>query len=399
MKRFIKYTAFFAVILAFLTAAVNTETDLLSSFELYAPEFCASFPEVNNTLKSLSAAISHITDNIPSTAEIAAMIKHEELPIDPEDVAYNAFIEDSPMLTFYPKENISAVMTSDGISVFGVTSDKNKSHLIVNINTLSGEQLDQTSFACDSDGKFSKTVKIPDTDESTLEVSVYTGRKQFGEYRSWVLNYLYITRENGEWAIMTSPVYEHNLEMYKKDKSLTDALKSTPSIQSESNSVISIATELTKDLTDDYDKALALHDWVCKYLYYDKDSIAGSEALPYSAIEVIASKRAVCLGYATLYASLCRSIDIPCNVVAGYALGVGEDIVWSEANIDTTEQNHAWNEVYADGRWVIVDTTWDSANTYENGETQTGDISHLYFDANIEAFSMNHKIIEYSKKR
>ncbi len=133
-------------------------------------------------------------------------------------------------------------------------------------------------------------------------------------------------------------------------------------------------------------------------MYYDVDSLASDEAPPYYATDIVKSRKAVCLGFATLMASLCRSIDIPCNVVSGYALGVGNDTAWTDISIATDEQNHAWNEVYVDGRWMIVDTTWDCANKIENGEMNKGEVSHLYFDANLQFFSNNHKILEYSKE-
>ena len=62
-----------------------------------------------------------------------------------------------------------------------------------------------------------------------------------------------------------------------------------------------------------------------------------------------------------------RSIGIPCNIVSGYALGIDGVDTWAELT-DTKTQNHAWNEVYIDGRWVIVDTTWDCGNKIVNGE-------------------------------
>ena len=156
---------------------------------------------------------------------------------------------------------------------------------------------------------------------------------------------------------------------------------------------------LLAEETTDYEKVLALHDWICSYMYYDVDSLASDEAPPYYATDIVKSRKAVCLGFATLMASLCRSIDIPCNVVSGYALGVGNDTAWTDTSIATDEQNHAWNEVYVDGRWMIVDTTWDCANKIENGEMNKGEVSHLYFDANLQFFSNNHKILEYSKRR
>jgi len=35
-------------------------------------------------------------------------------------------------------------------------------------------------------------------------------------------------------------------------------------------------------------------------------------------------------------------------------------------DIKDTKTNHAWNEAFVDGKWIILDTTWDSFNYYEN---------------------------------
>ena len=276
---------------------------------------------------------------------------------------------------------------------------------IMNVDTSTftdenGETLEQVSITANSENSFNKTISIPKTDGSSIGVDVYTGDKPYGQFESWAYNYVKLVRDgNGGWVIEQSPVFEHNKAMYEKDKSIKEALKYTASIQSNSDSIISIAEQLTADKTTDYEKVLALHDWICSYMYYDVDSLASDEAPPYYATDIVKSRKAVCLGFATLMASLCRSIDIPCNVVSGYALGVGNDTAWTDISIATDEQNHAWNEVYVDGRWMIVDTTWDCANKIENGEMNKGEVSHLYFDANLQFFSNNHKILEYSKRR
>jgi transglutaminase/protease-like cytokinesis protein 3 len=94
---------------------------------------------------------------------------------------------------------------------------------------------------------------------------------------------------------------------------------------------------------------------------------------------------------------MCRSIGLPCVVVTGYALGTdADDVVWDEESAAQTRANHAWNEVYVDGRWIIVDTTWDCGNSYESGGvTKENGTSHIYFDANLKYFSVNHKILRY----
>ena len=144
---------------------------------------------------------------------------------------------------------------------------------------------------------------------------------------------------------------------------------------------------------------LALHDWVTGYLYYNIDYVNDSKIAPYVDTEVLKNRKVVCLGYSNLFAALCRSIDIPCYVVSGYALGLDSaDTKWNATNSLTEEPNHAWNEAYVNGRWIIIDTTWDSFNKFEDGKMIKAEKnSHLYFDANPEFFSANHKIIKYLK--
>lgn len=396
-KRFIAVTAAVTI----TVAVVNAKTDFFLNFGEYFPQIQEKAPRFCETVSYGSERLAKLTDYIPSFAEIAAFIKQEELPIDPSDVATNAYIENSPLLTFYPKENIGMLVDYDTIEIFGIVSRKNKAHLIAEFTDESGETLEQVSLAANSEGEFDKTIRIPDTEDLSVNLAVYTGSKAYGQFESWVYNYVRLAKTpDGGWEIERSPVFDNNKLMYEKDKSMKDALKRTASIQPDSAAISSIALQLTDGIDNDYDKALAIHDWICTYMYYDVDSLSAEESPPYFASDIVKTQKAVCLGFATLMASLCRSIDIPCNVVSGYALGVGDDTAWTDETIVTDEQNHAWNEVYVDGRWIIVDTTWDCTNKFENGELVRGSgVSHLYFDANLQFFSANHKIIEYSKRR
>ena len=398
---------FFGIILALLCVvlglcAVNYETDFFSDIGTYIPALEEKHPELTERIEKLSKDISGFIHQIPTPSELRAMITGEELPIDPSDVATNAYIKDSPMLTFNPNENISMRVTDYGtLEMFGIVSSRDKAWLVVCFNTPDGETVEQITVSTNDDYTFYKDMDIPETEHHTLDVNVYTGPEPYGNFVSWVYDYVTIEDFYGDWQIQPSPVHDNNITMYERDKSITDALESTLSIQSEYANMKSIAEQVSAGYLTDYDRAAAIHDWVCSYLYYDNDALNSGETAPYAAASVVNSRRAVCLGYATLYATLCRSIGIPCNVVSGYALGVGSgDTRWTDENLNTTEQNHAWNEVYVDGRWAIVDPTWDSQNKYENGEFVEGSgVSRLYFDANLDFFSANHKIIEYSLRR
>lgn len=389
------------LLLVIAVCIINAQTDFFLNFGSYFPVLEEKYPAFIEGVSNASERLASLTSLIPSPSELIAKIKNEEMPVDPSDVAANAYIENSPMLSFYPKENVGITVDFDKVKIFGIVASRSRAHLIAAFTDERGETIEQTSINTNSDMEFSRTLEIPETDGITLDLSVYTGSRPYGQFESWFYNYVKLIKTpDGGWEQEKSPVFDSNKAMYEKDKSISDALKYTPSIQSNSDGIKSIARQLTEGIDNDYDKVLALHDWICTYMYYDTDSLNAEETPSYYATDIVKTRRAVCLGYATLMAALCRSIDIPCNVVGGYALGVGGDTSWTDETVETDEQNHAWNEVYVDGRWMIVDTTWDCNNKIKDGELIKGEgVSHLYFDANLQFFSNNHKIIEYAKRR
>lgn len=393
-----KRKIFFPLLFCAIILTVNAQTDFFLNIGKYFPSLEEKAPDITAKISYASECVADITKRIPSPSEIISLIKNEELPIDPSDIAVNAYITDSPMLTFFPSENISIITENNKIRLFGNISSDYRRHLVINICDTEDNQLQQFTTAV-SNGKFSKTATLPDTDKNKLKIDIYTGTKAYGKFDSWVYNYIYLVRTENGWKTDTSSVYASNKELYEKDKSISDALKSTVSIQSNNTVVKNLANRIIEGCTTDYDKLTAIHNWVCENIYYNSDSVNDKTPPPYSAVEVLDTRRAVCLGFATLSASLCRSVGIPCNVVSGYALGVGSDTQWTDETSSTDYQNHAWNEAYVDGRWIIFDTTWDCKNKIENGSAVTyDDISHLYFDSNLDFFSANHKIIEYIKR-
>ncbi len=85
----------------------------------------------------------------------------------------------------------------------------------------------------------------------------------------------------------------------------------------------------------DYDKILAAHEYLRSHVSY----VGGTDYLSHTAYGALVNKEAVCEGYAKAYKQLLNAMDIPCEVV------INED--------------HAWNEVYLDGKWYVVDVTND----------------------------------------
>lgn len=395
--KYIKRIVWGMLLLFLLTVVISVETDLFSNIEVYLPELTEKYPII------LKAAdnIERMTENLPSCSQIIETIKGKALPVKPDDFVKGTFDSQSPMLNFYSDESIG-VMVSSGkeLSVFGVAGSKDKSHILIALTDKNGNELKrETAVKSASDNEFQKKITIPEAKTDIINVNVYAGKKNYGEFASWVIDYVSLEKCENGWQIKKSPVEEHNRLMYEEGKSLSEGLKKTASINPEGAEIQSIAQQLTEGKENDYEKIVAFHDWVCNYLYYNIDYINSGRLAPYSDIEVIEARNVVCLGYSNLFASLCRSVGIPCYVVSGYALGVDSgEKYWEDTNYLTEEANHAWNEAYVDNRWVIVDTTWDSMNKFENGKRVKAEKnSYLYFDANPEFFSQNHKIIEYLK--
>ena len=398
-----KHIKRFLICLLLIFAAaifINAKTKFFKDIGKYIPYLAENHPYITEFFSEASDKVNEAVFSIPSPSEIIAHIRSTELPIDPDDIATNVYYSSDTMLNFYSGKNISVSVNGQELDVYGVSDSPLEQYLVFRFLSETDEVIEQFVTGTDANGQYRKIMKIPD---GTYQFAVFTGPARFGEFSSYLYNYIFLSQDSGGgWSVIPSPVLEHNVTEYEKNKSISTALKSTYAVCSSDSSIIALANEITSGCASDYDKALALHDWVCANIYYDADSINGKyNNAPYVATDVLTKRRAVCLGYANLYASLCRAVSIPCNIVTGYALGVTADDAegWTEASINTTESNHAWNEVYADNRWIIVDTTWDSKNRIENLEKQNSEtVSHLYFDANIRFFSVNHKIIEYMRR-
>ena len=171
-------------------------------------------------------------------------------------------------------------------------------------------------------------------------------------------------------------------------------LKPTDVVQSDNRSVAGLSAEITGNIDSAYEKVRAVHDWVANNIYYDQDavdSLAVSPEVtwPLDAYFTYSVGRSVCEGYANLTTAMLRAAGIPARTVLGYALS-GSDDEWNNRNSSGMLTNHAWNEAYVDGRWVIMDTTWDSRNIYYKKLYNSNPAINKFFDCTLEFFSYDH---------
>jgi len=110
---------------------------------------------------------------------------------------------------------------------------------------------------------------------------------------------------------------------------------------------VTLAKELTKSKKKEEDKVEVCYEYMVQQFKYD---FAKLKSLQYDYVpvidEVLKKKLGICYDYSAVFASMLRSMGIKTKLVMGYTPNVKE--------------YHAWNEVYVGGKWVVVDTTYDS---------------------------------------
>lgn len=243
---------------------------------------------------------------------------------------------------------------------------------------------------------------IPRGINGIFQLSLLCGKERYHATYTVFLDFDSVLISSGELQLSDSPAQPVNLSFttgYQPSASAKEYyLLPSRNIQSDDESIQEVARNITSGFTDDYEKALAIHDWVCETVFYDYDVLYGrAERGNYSALDVLASHKSVCEGYANLTAALLRAVGIPARKVCGYALGItAEDRFPQDVLNGTGQTNHAWNEAFVDGRWIIMDTTWDCGNKFENGKTTSkkGCYRHRYFDISQWLLAMNHVVME-----
>lgn len=118
---------------------------------------------------------------------------------------------------------------------------------------------------------------------------------------------------------------------------------------------------------DDYEKEVALHDYLvknCQYGYPENNDEYG-----YRAYGALVLDEAVCNGYAEAMALLLKCVDVQATIITG------------EAN----DQLHAWNQVNIDGKWYHLDATWN--DPVPNKEDFAG---HTYFNVSDDIIKNDH---------
>ena len=133
------------------------------------------------------------------------------------------------------------------------------------------------------------------------------------------------------------------------------------------NAAKDVINKKIKKNMSDYEKELAIHDWITDWSSFDygvfsrssnEDFEAGSDT-PYG---VLINRSAMCHGYSSTFQLFMDMLNIECITVFGTPGSNGVE--------------HSWNMVKLDGEWYCVDTAWD--------DPIGGSPGHSYFNVTSE---------------
>lgn len=151
-------------------------------------------------------------------------------------------------------------------------------------------------------------------------------------------------------------------------------------------SIAGLGAYLRRGAADEAGRARAIFRWMTDRIEYDIATfLAGreNEMVNISADEVLASRKAICHGYAILFAALARAAGLEADILRGYAKGYGR-----AANLVFVEPNHAWNVVKQDGAWKVVDVTWGAGYVFQDRYFKQ--LDELYFHSQPARLRFTH---------
>lgn len=163
--------------------------------------------------------------------------------------------------------------------------------------------------------------------------------------------------------------YSNGLVKFQYAKDPQTAKTHGDALELKANDIIA---GVIKPEMSDYEKELAIHDYIVNHCRYDTANVEADTIPPesFSAYGALVNGVAVCEGYAEAMKLLLDKAGVPTMIVIGYSQGVG----------------HAWNLVKIQNSYYQVDATWDDPVMNDGTDVLT----YTYFNLTDEEMAIDH---------
>ena len=156
----------------------------------------------------------------------------------------------------------------------------------------------------------------------------------------------------------------------------------------EGMSMGTINNVVSNKFTDKIDKARAIYYWIAHHIKYDIKAARTSNTTKNTPAEVLLSRKATGIGFASLFQDMCSSADIRCLTVDGFVKNNTGQIGEKDSDI-----NHSWAVVQlgqSPETWYYVDPAWGSGYVDAEMKVFTPYYTDAYFFTEKETFNLQH---------
>ena len=148
------------------------------------------------------------------------------------------------------------------------------------------------------------------------------------------------------------------------------------------NDVYNLTKELTSPYTDQLLQVRAIFVWITDNIGYDYKFINKEKELKFPECKpgedckqvrdewekvyirkILKNKEAICDGYVRVFKKMCDIAGIKCDIIGGYTKTKPYQVGMAGS------VHHAWNAVYIDSAWHLLDATWAAGGCAEDEET------------------------------
>lgn len=169
-------------------------------------------------------------------------------------------------------------------------------------------------------------------------------------------------------------------------------------------SVDQLAYRIQNDFASQEEQVRAIFSWVATHIAYDLNdyySLRPPKRIYYISKEdrrrklkeaqdrliktTLATKKGLCESYANLIKVLCDRLQIPAVIINGYTK-TDTRLIGTTPGI----KNHAWNAVYLDESWHLLDATWAAGDETEYRKKWTFHFNDHYFLEDPNHFITHH---------
>lgn len=167
-----------------------------------------------------------------------------------------------------------------------------------------------------------------------------------------------------------------------------------------------LSKKLTLPYKSDLEKTRSIFRWIAENIAYDTkeyhlDPSQSSYIKLFDKIDpttknidgvykvelakyVLKNKKAICEGYAVLFKTLCDSANLKAEIIHGTAKNSVKEIGAA------VPENHAWNAIYLNEKWQLLDATWASGSCNDSTTIFTKEYDDSYFLAPPNKMIINH---------